>query len=530
MRTVIPCLLLVLLCAPASADDASERGPAAVKKWVAAVDADARMQAALEVLSWKPSGDALASDLDAAFAPPKDAPTGQQVMWADSTAEGTQHSIYARAPSTYDATKPMPLLIWLHGAVSRGPDGGGQSGMRLWSETAEEKGFLLLCPSGRPGAVWWDPAGNLIIRNALKEMGRRYHIDRSNIAIGGFSDGGTACYHLLVSDPTPYGCFLALAGHPMVARIFGSPTHVLNLKARPMYATHGGKDGLYPTERMKPLVDALLKQGARIDWKDLPDAEHDWNAVRPLTDELLAYWAKHKRPPAPKEVKWQTALPASYGRFEWVEIETVDEAAPRTDAFEPSLEALPEIPAPRPRLGIRLDLEFAGPGLRIQEVQAETPAADAGMKNGDVVLEVDGATIETAGDLLKLREALQKMTAEERDGVFVVLRGEERLEIKTRPRSLASDVQKPGPGHGKPLGAIVAVAVGNRIEVGTVNVSKFKLHLEPGVVDFTKPLVVIVNGKERFNGSVHADPAYMLTEAHRLGHTPRTRAVLTLTP
>ena len=532
MRRVV-CVFVsaLLLVAPVSADDGTPSLRGTVKQWVGAVDGDARMQAAFGVLMHKPAAADLVAALDEAFAPPKDAPKGELVLWSDTTSEGQQHSIYAFAPDSYDPAKPMPLLIWLHGAVSRGPDGGGQGSLRRMGETANEKGFLLLCPSGRPGALWWDPAGNGIIRNAIKEMGRRYNVDRDRIAIGGFSDGGTACYHLLVSDPSPYACFLALAGHPMVARMFGGPTHVPNLASRPVFATHGAKDRLYPTARMQPLVEALTEAGARIDWRDLPEGEHDWESgVNPVVEDALAYWHEHPRKRAPKEISWQTSLPEHYGRYEWIEIETIDESAAKTDAFEPSVLPLPPIPPPPPRLGIRLDQEFEGPGLRIEEVQADTPAQAAGMQDGDVVLEVEGVAFETFRDVLKLRGVLQKLTAEERDGTFVVLRGEDRLEIKTRPRSLAADARKPGPGHGKPLARVVAVAVGNRITVGTVNVARLKLHLESGLVDLSKPVVVVVNGKERFSGTVKPDVAYMLTEAYRLGHAPRTRAALTIRP
>ena len=58
---------------------------------------------------------------------------------------------------------------------------------------------------------------------------------------------------------------------------------------------------------------------------------------------------------------------------------------------------------------------------------------------------LDGLEFETPRDVLKLRAALEKMTAEDRDGTFIVLRDGERLEFKTRPRSLAADVRKPGP-------------------------------------------------------------------------------------
>ena len=65
----------------------------------------------------------------------------------------------------------------------------------------------------------------------------------------------------------------------------------------------------------------------------------------------------------------------------------------------------------RPRLGIRfLEIEgqladyfglSAGEGVLVTSVEEDTPAAEAGFRAGDVVLELDGRTIHDAGDLMK---------------------------------------------------------------------------------------------------------------------------------
>ena len=526
-------LLLVGLVSAAHAEDAKTSTLLDdVSAWARAATDDERGVPALQIVARAPKAEDLVAALNQAMAPNADSPKGEVVTWKHTRPDGTEHSIFAQAPSSYDPARPLPLLVWLHGAVSRGPDGGGQSGLRLWSEVADEQGFLLLCPSGRPGAVWWDPAGRSLLRAALVEMGRRYAVDRQRIAIGGFSDGGSACYHLLVADPTPYCCFFALSGHPLVARMFGGPTHTANLAARPVFATHGSEDTLYPTARMQPLVEALQAKGARIDWQNLEGKGHNWDAVRPLTEALLTYWRKHTRgTAAPAEVAWQTALPEAYGRLEWIEIEAVDPKAPRTDAFDVEVVPMPPLPPPRPRLGITLDTGFEGPGVRVRSVQDDTPAKEAGLQEGDVILAVDGSPLASAEDLPTLRDALQKMAADKRDGVFRVKRGDDELDVKTRPRSLASDARRLGPGHDKPLGKVVAVAVGgNRFEVGTVNVSHLRLHLDASLIDFEKPVVVVLNGQERHNAKVLPDTAYMLTEAHRLGHAPATRAALSLFP
>lgn len=49
-----------------------------------------------------------------------------------------------------------------------------------------------------------------------------------------------------------------------------------------------------------------------------------------------------------------------------------------------------------PVIGVEVDLQFTGEGARMQAVDADGPAAEAGMQPGDVVLEVDGKPVADA--------------------------------------------------------------------------------------------------------------------------------------
>lgn len=49
-----------------------------------------------------------------------------------------------------------------------------------------------------------------------------------------------------------------------------------------------------------------------------------------------------------------------------------------------------------PIVGVRVDLEYPGPGARISDVTAGGPAAEAGLRSGDIVTEVDGRPIADA--------------------------------------------------------------------------------------------------------------------------------------
>lgn len=77
------------------------------------------------------------------------------------------------------------------------------------------------------------------------------------------------------------------------------------------------------------------------------------------------------------------------------------------------------------------------------------------------------------------------------------------------------------PGSGGKERTTIAVVMGtldatwvaqNRLEVTAVNVRSFTVRLAPKLVDFSKPLTVMVNGAEAFRGSVTTSLAYLLND------------------
>jgi serine protease Do len=53
----------------------------------------------------------------------------------------------------------------------------------------------------------------------------------------------------------------------------------------------------------------------------------------------------------------------------------------------------------RPRLGLEIQDVEEGKGVKILDVDSETPAAKAGLKKDDVISDIDGKTIASVEDL-----------------------------------------------------------------------------------------------------------------------------------
>ncbi|MEI6360700.1 MAG: trypsin-like peptidase domain-containing protein [Actinomycetes bacterium] len=53
-----------------------------------------------------------------------------------------------------------------------------------------------------------------------------------------------------------------------------------------------------------------------------------------------------------------------------------------------------------PLIGVKLEMSFAGPGAKVQSVTSGSPADKAGLRGGDVILEVNGRSIDDATELV----------------------------------------------------------------------------------------------------------------------------------
>lgn len=519
MHRRVPLLALVILFLvglPARADDEAALC-AALTAYLAARDPGARRAHAEAVRRLAPDVAAVAAEVGTVSPWPEDAPRGSVTTWERETPDGVVHTVLAYAPAAYETDRAWPTLVYLHGDVTREEDGGGVEGIEVFAEAAERDGFLLVSPSTQDGAHWWTPNGVDLIRGALQDLTRRYRVDVDRVAVAGRSDGASACFHLLVHAPDPYCCFLAFVGNPLVTGALGGPTWTTNLSARPVYAISGGRDRLYPADRVAPHVEALRADGCRITWIVEPEAGHDLSFLARRWPQALAFWKAHPREAAPARVSWTTSNPQG-SRRAWVEIRRL---APET-ASEEAVEAteVDDLPAvhPQPRLGLRFDPEFEGPGLLVDEVEEGTPADAAGFQAGDVLLAAGDDELVGVEALDRLRRRVA--SGGEAEETFRVLRGEDRVALRARPLRLQHDA-RPSPGvrgFGVRPGTVAAeVLTGNRVEVTTDGVGAVRLHLLPALLDLDSELIVVLNGKEAYRGPVPVDLDHLLEEARRNG-------------
>lgn len=144
---------------------------------------------------------------------------------------GYQRSYYVHIPTGYDQSKPLPLVVVIHGAFDTGK---GMETFSGFSRLADREQFIVLYPNGigilgylqhwnaghccgKAAADNIDDVGYL--EAAIKDVRRRLAVDAQRIYMTGFSNGGMMTYRFAAEK----GDMLAAAA-PLAASIGGKPS------------------------------------------------------------------------------------------------------------------------------------------------------------------------------------------------------------------------------------------------------------------------------------------------------------------
>jgi predicted esterase len=313
-------------------------------------------------------------------------------------------------PASYDPARKWAVRVQLHGGVSRPLERRRPRPYAL----AASKPEITVYPRGWVDAQWWH--GNQVdnVLRVLDRLKREYNVDESRVYVTGFSDGATGAFFFGMRAPTPFCAIMPLHGsvevlaHPLT-RADGQ-MYPRNLVNRPLFATNGARDPLYPAAAMTPMMTLLERAGVEMVYIALPQAGHElswWPAER---ERFESFIAQHPREPHPVRLSWEVERTDRYNRVDWLLITSLG-----------------------------------------------TTASD---------------------------QPLDDLNA----GVFPRLR---------------------------PSGRVDVVRAGNTFEARTRGVKRFVLLLSPDVIDFARPVKVVVNGRTAFDGQVAKDRATLRRWADR---------------
>ena len=391
-------------------------------------------------------------------------------------------------PPSYDPSRKYQVRIQLHGGVGR-PDAAIRGNGSIGALAGAEQIYVL--PSSWADAPWWGDRQLKNLHTILDALKRTYNVDENRVAVSGVSDGGTGAYYIAMRETTSFASFLPLNGFVL---ILANPSLRLteqlfpqNLANKPLFVVNGGRDPLYPTAVVEPYVRHLQRGGVSVEYQPQPEAGHNtawWPEVR---DQFEAFVRDHPREPHPVKLTWSAEAGVAT-RAHWVIVDTL--AVRRAEA--PLADLNDFAAGSQPNFGVR------AAGMRVTSVLTGTNADQIGLKPGDLVLTVNGRTLPAAVDLLDILSI--NMPGEPL--TLGISRDQQTLELTGvyDPQRMARVV--PLFSREKPAGRVDAVREGNIVRATTRGVSSFTVLASPDAFDFTRPIVVVADGRTVFNARV----------------------------
>ena len=404
-------------------------------------------------------------------------------------------------PEDYDPSQPTPLLVILHGGVSRTEIRSEPLESARENELvalAEREGMLAIAPMGQWGATWWDEVGMTNIHDLVRTVKRELNVDDDRVYMGGFSDGGSASFlHAMVAQ-TDYAAFLALNGDMGVGSYDGElHTYAPNFANTSVYAITTREDQLYPSESMRPTIELAQSAGADIVLHEY-DGGHDFVYAQRELPLMADFLERHPRDPFPSVLTCEAAE-AWLGQCRWLSIERVSFSDPEDWHSDFNLTMVDSVLV----IGFIPGDDETGEGLPVDRVFDDTAAADSGLQAGDRIVRADSHTIDTIDDLNDWKQTVARGDAFELE----VLREGERIVLQ-------AEFAPPRPyllfRRNQPSARVNAQVFGNQVEIEASRLVEFTIHIHPSMFALDEPLVVIVNGEVVHDEPIEPDVELML--------------------
>ncbi len=235
-----------------------------------------------------------------AWSGPTSTTFGQQFVERTYQDAAGPHKYQVFVPAGYAPQRPVPAILFLHGAGERGTDGRKPTMIGL-GPYIQARGasfpFLAIFPQaedldGRLLTPW--TAGQPDAERALKileEVQRTYAVDPRRVALVGWSMGGYGAWSLGAAHPEKWSAVVPISGG-------GDPASVAALKDVPVWAFHGAKDGLVPVEQSRAMVEGLKTAGGTVHYTEFPSAGHELFAETFGNDGLIRWLEAPRERPA----------------------------------------------------------------------------------------------------------------------------------------------------------------------------------------------------------------------------------------
>jgi len=226
---------------------------------------------------------------------------------------GERRSYILYVPKDLDTTKPVPLVISLHGFAGFP---GNQVRVTQWNKLADEEGFIVVYPRGTGFPLHWRATNSQTVVNDLAfitalmdKLEGQYNIDPKRVYANGFSNGGGMAFALscqlsdrIAAIGTVSGAYLfpwsecaSQRAVPLISfhgtadpivPYMGGPSDSFDLPFAPLpdwiaaYASHAGclsmPETLAPQGKASAIRYSGCHDGAEVIFYTLQDGGHSW--------------------------------------------------------------------------------------------------------------------------------------------------------------------------------------------------------------------------------------------------------------
>lgn len=189
-------------------------------------------------------------------------------------------------PAAYDGSKPLPLLVALHGMG--GDEGSMFDGYHdALKREAERLGFIVACPKGRDSASMYRGSAEQDVLDVIARVEKDYRVDSKRVYLMGHSMGGYGTWSVAMQRPDLFAALGPISG--------GGDTNGLEkIKDIPEYVVHGDNDKTVNVSQSRRMVEAGKKLGMNITYVEVPGGSHV-SVAEPAFAPMLDFFAKQQK-------------------------------------------------------------------------------------------------------------------------------------------------------------------------------------------------------------------------------------------
>ena len=436
------------------------------------------------------------------------------VLFEDSVlyADSVYRHFYFAVPQSYESGTPAPLMMWLHGGVSTEELSDYEQEVLTEYHLIPamlQKGIVLVFPCAQSGAVWWDPVGQQGIMDILASLKHKLNIDDSRIFVGGFSDGASGSWALMMLQPSPFAGYFAFSGHLGVAAIDSDrATYVSSLANRPGIASHTDEDGLYPSAVMAPSIELAQEAGAEIVYYTFEGYGHDHDYLPMLEEDVLIFIDTTFRERFPEYLIWRTGEPSG---CDWLMVDSIVPWPVLTSDTDRNIVLISE----RMTIGFIPDWNSEIDGIPVVRVlDGDNPASRIDLQVDDVVIGFQDCHVKNLEDFSLIKSEMSPGDYFTMD----VNRGSEQIQLTGyfNPPEYYWLFSRTAPSV-----IVEAVYSDNIFKLDVNRFCIVRLLLHPQMVDPDREVIVLCNGIEVYRGFVKMDPAMAIDTYARTGDRQR---------